>query len=77
MLTYGGAVDQTSGSTVLQGTGGYFWSLGANSSTYARYLHFGGSNVSPENDYYKSYGFSVRCEILRLCFPNVSANIET
>ena len=60
-LTYGGNVNQTSGSTVNQGTNGNFWSIGANSSTNARNLNFNGSNVNPENNNYKSNGFSVRC----------------
>ena len=62
-LTYGGGVNLASGSTVDQSASGYFWSIGANSSTYARYLRFYGSNIDPEYGLYKSNGFSVRCKI--------------
>ena len=76
-LTYGGNVDRASGSTMGQGTAGYFWSISANSSSTARVLDFGGSYVTPENNYYKPNGFPVRCKMLCLCFPNISANIKT
>ena len=51
---------------MYQGAAGYFWSMGAGSTTRARALAFYGSYVRPEYDDYKSYGFFVRCEIYYL-----------
>ena len=59
-LTYGGNVNQTSGSTLYQDTDGAFWSIGADTAAGARRLYFDGSYISPENYSYKPFGFSVR-----------------
>jgi len=43
------------------GTGGYYWSSAPNGSDLAYYLHFGGSNLYMNSDYYcRYYGRSVR-----------------
>ena len=63
-LPYSGYVDRTSGTTVNRGTGGLFWSAGANSATKSRHLNFAGSYVFPGANYYKTNGFSVRCIFL-------------
>ena len=60
-LPYGGDVHRTTGGWSVRSTGGYFWSEGANSGSYARYLDFGGVYVWPEGDNYKTFGFPVRC----------------
>ena len=60
-LPYSGLVGRTSGTTVYRGTYGRFWSAGALSATESRYLFFYGSYVNPEDDGYKTLGFSVRC----------------
>ena len=54
-------MDRATGAFGRRGSNGYFWSSGANSGVYARYLDFSGAYVWPENNYYKTYGFSVRC----------------
>ncbi len=59
-LPYSGAVYRDSGATVTQGTDGNWWSQGANSGTNARYLNIAGNYTNPENNYYKTYGLSVR-----------------
>ncbi|MBQ9403172.1 hypothetical protein IJU22_01215 [Candidatus Saccharibacteria bacterium] len=53
-------MDRGSGATVGQGTLGYWWSQGASSGTNARYLLINGNYTRPENNYYKTDGFSVR-----------------
>ena len=60
-LPYSGLVYRESGATVYQGTYGYWWSAGSNSSTHARHLYISGSYTYPEVDNYKTYGWSVRC----------------
>ena len=60
-LPYSGYVDRASGATVYQATGGRFWSAAPSSTTNSRNLGFYGTNVWPENDNYRTYGFSVRC----------------
>ena len=58
-LPYSGTVYRVSGTTVTQGTNGYWWSQGANSNTNARYLDIRGNYTHPENNYYNTNGFSV------------------
>ena len=60
-LPYGGNVARTSGGWSSRSTGGYFWSEGANSGSFARRLAFYGAGVGPESNDYKTYGFPVRC----------------
>ncbi|MBQ9403214.1 hypothetical protein IJU22_01435 [Candidatus Saccharibacteria bacterium] len=50
-----------SGATVIQGTVGTWWSQGARSNTYARDLALLGNYTGPENNNYKTIGYSVRC----------------
>ena len=59
-LPYSGAVARTTGATVARGTRGDCWSAGANSSTLSRHLNFSSTYVHPENNDYKTGGFSVR-----------------
>ncbi len=51
------------GALYLVGSYGYYWSSSPYSSTdvYAGYLHFYNGRVIPDSDYYRAYGFSVRC----------------
>ncbi|MBQ8997051.1 hypothetical protein IJ095_03465, partial [Candidatus Saccharibacteria bacterium] len=44
-----------------RGSNGYFWSRTASSQPDARYLRFNGTNVYPQSNYSKVYGFTVRC----------------
>ena len=60
-LPYGGNVNRTTGAFGSRGSGGNFGSSGAYSGVIARGLDFYGASVWPENHYYKTYGFSVRC----------------
>ena len=60
-LPYGGYVNRTTGGWGNRSTHGYFWSEGANSGSLARYLDFYGATVRPEDNYYKTYGYPVRC----------------
>ncbi|MBQ6127373.1 hypothetical protein IJI69_01620, partial [Candidatus Saccharibacteria bacterium] len=60
-LPYSGGVNRESGSTVDRGTSGYFWSAAPSSSTGSRDLDFSGTYVWPEDSYYRTDGFSVRC----------------
>ena len=54
-------MDRTTGAFSYRGSGGAFWSSGANSGVFARGLDFYGASAWPENNTYKTYGFSVRC----------------
>ncbi|MBQ3271288.1 hypothetical protein IJH10_01640 [Candidatus Saccharibacteria bacterium] len=60
-LPYSGNVNRESGATVNQATNGNFWSAAPSSTTNSRNLNFNGTNVWPENDNYRTNGFSVRC----------------
>ena len=60
-LPYSGNVHRGSGSTVLRGADGYFWSAAPSSSTNSRRLLFYGTAVWPEGSDYRTLGFSVRC----------------
>ena len=62
-LPYSGYVDSFAGDTANQGTNGRWWSQGANSGTNARGLYISGNYTSPEGNYYKTHGFSVRCVV--------------
>ena len=42
---------------------GYFWSSYASSTTYSRYLYFGGRYLGPQDNNNKGYGFAVRCVV--------------
>ena len=54
-------MSRTTGAFSGRGSYGGFWSSGAYSGINARYLHFYGAYVWPENnDAYKTNGFSVR-----------------
>ena len=44
-----------------QGSNGFYWPSSQYSSTYARYLYFGSTNVSPGDNNSKNNGFAVRC----------------
>ncbi|MBR3264190.1 hypothetical protein IKF94_03110 [Candidatus Saccharibacteria bacterium] len=54
-------MSRASGAIGARGSNGSFWTSGADSGVNARYLDFHGANVWPENSYYKTLGFSVRC----------------
>ena len=60
-LPYGGNVYRTPGGWADRSTYGGFWSEGAYSGSSVRGLSFVGASVSPENYYYKTLGFPVRC----------------
>ena len=60
-LPYGGNVYRTTGGWRGRSTDGFFWSEGADSGSYARYLGFYGANVYPESSFYKTPGLTVRC----------------
>ena len=64
-LPYSRYVDRVSGSTVNQGTDGHWWSAGSYSSRLARSLLIYGNYTYPENDSYKTGGFSVRCVVVK------------
>ena len=50
-----------SSSLSYSGNIGYYWSSTVITSNYAYYLIFFSGNVGPENTYFRSYGWSVRC----------------
>ncbi|MBR3263878.1 hypothetical protein IKF94_01415 [Candidatus Saccharibacteria bacterium] len=54
-------MNRTTGAFNNRGSYGSFWTSGANSGVYARYLRFYGAYVWPEYNAYKTGGFSVRC----------------
>ena len=43
-----------------RGSNGYYWSASFNNSSYAYYLYFNSSDVYPQYNYGRYYGFSVR-----------------
>ena len=43
------------------GTGGYYWSSTAYSTSEAYYLYFRSSSLSSQSQYYRAFGFSMRC----------------
>lgn len=47
-------------SLILRGSSGYYWSSTYNSATYARSLDFNSSDVSPQYDGSRRFGFTVR-----------------
>lgn len=51
----------SNGSESGQGSRGFFWSSTVGNANYAYRLFLDSSNVNPAYDYYKYYGFSVRC----------------
>ena len=57
--TYSGRSSGT-GAVAYVGEGGYYWSAGAYSASYGRYLGFGSGGVYPQNWYFRSYGRTVR-----------------
>src|SRR5574344_2487590 len=57
----GGQYYWSSGQIDSKSTIGYYWSTTASSSTYSRYFAFSSSSITPQTNYIKGYGFSVRC----------------
>ena len=49
------------GSMSNVGSNGIYWSASPNSENYGCYLHFYSGSVNPASNYYRAYGFSVRC----------------
>lgn len=45
------------------GSRGYYWSSTAGLSDNAYNLYFNSSNVAPQNNAYRGFGFSVRCVV--------------
>jgi hypothetical protein len=56
----GGSCD-SSGSLGYQGSNGTYWSSSENSSTRGDSADVGSSNFYPQRNYYKYYGFALRC----------------
>jgi len=44
-------------------TNGHWWSTTSGSATYGRYLDTSPSDVTPQRNYYRGYGFAVRCVV--------------
>ena len=44
-----------------QGSRGFYWTSTAYSANNANFFYISGSNINPNNDYAKYYGYSVRC----------------
>ena len=70
------------GSLLGAGGNGYYWSSTVYSSENARYLFFYDTRVSPEFNYYRYCGFSLRCvaryatdKVDRTCFWRVVARV--
>ncbi len=49
------------GTLSVPGVRGYYWSSTVSSSTYAYYLVFNNIDIYPAGNYYRFYGWSVRC----------------
>ncbi len=76
-LPYSGNVDRVSGATVRQGTNGYWWSAGSDSSTYARDLNILGNYTYLEGSNSKTLGFTVRCVTKRpRLYPRQRCSIQ-
>ncbi|MBR2709812.1 hypothetical protein IKE72_01895 [Candidatus Saccharibacteria bacterium] len=56
-----GHYNWSNGALNHRGTGGWFWSSAAYSTTHAPYFYFHSTSFYPQNGNYKGYGFSVRC----------------
>ena len=59
-----------------QGSLGFYWSSTAYSSTFAWYLGFSSSSVSPGGSNYKYYGRAVRCVMDNYNFSDTSISSE-
>ena len=60
-LILSGNYNWIKGTADNRGNNGNYWASTPSSSTYARYLGFNSTVVSPRGGYNKVYGFTVRC----------------
>ena len=60
-FVYTGYYYYISGSLYNEGSYGRYWSRTAVSGTYAYLLDFNSSNVVPQNNYGRGYGYALRC----------------
>ena len=60
-FVYTGYYNYDSGSLLIEGTGGRYWSRTAGSGTGAYGLYFNSSSVNPQYNYYRGYGYALRC----------------
>ena len=51
--------------TYEQGSSGDWWTIGADSNIYARYLAIHDNATNPEVSLYKTFGFPVRCVVVK------------
>ena len=58
-----GYYDRSSGYIVGRVTNGYWWSTTAGSATVGYYLGTSPTYVRPQDNYYRGYGFAVRCVV--------------
>lgn len=60
-FVYTGNYNYNNGSLNNEGSYGNYWSRTANSGTGAYSLYFLSSNVNPQNNLNRGYGFALRC----------------
>ncbi|MBR0480832.1 hypothetical protein IJJ46_03390, partial [Candidatus Saccharibacteria bacterium] len=60
-LPFSGNYGYLSGAVVAVGNGGIWWSSTATSASKANYLDELSGYFYPQANYYKGYGFAVRC----------------
>ena len=60
-LPFAGLRLRSSAGVYYQGARGYYWSSSRFNANYAYYLNFGSTALSPQDNRYRAYGFSVRC----------------
>ena len=60
-FVYTGNYNYNNGSLNNEGSNGNYWSRTANSGTNAYNLNFNSSNVNPQNNLNRGYGFALRC----------------
>ena len=70
-FNYAGSYNYSSGSVSYASLNGYYWSGTVISSSNAYRLFFSDSNVNPVSNYYRGYGFALRC-IARVGCSNIT-----
>jgi len=58
-----GYYDRFGGYTDDLTSDGNWWSIASGSATYGHYLNTYQINVKPQHNYYRGYGFAVRCVV--------------
>ena len=59
-----GDFDYASAGQGNRSAAGLYWSLRSANTTYSNYLLFGDTGLVPQYNFYRGYGFAVRCVAL-------------